>query len=522
LSLFYEILDSYSLSGKMNHNQFISFIKKLYKLDFQMKESLCVSTNTNNTNLINSKNNNQFIYFSNKNLININNLNRRKSTKNINNNIYLDNFKVDTIENRLNNSIDVKNSTKSYSLPKFKEINNNLNIKNDIENNGLYTNNNPEKEFEEQISLENFDNKLDNYFIKGINRNKIDENSKSTIKYNKIDNKIKNNEENLNNDIQSEINDFINKEKENKNDEFLSCNISMSKEDFKIENKEYNKNNINGNFTTPFKNGCGNISSFIPNNNNNLTLSFNSYLFSNNNNNKKNSIINLRTNSYKKITSNFEIQNTLYIKNKTFFENKNICLSKKSSNINADISEKISNLVKYFKNFSSEDYLFDLNFIFNSLCLFFEATLEDRFSILIIFFNDIQYDSGSNLKENKQKVSYDDLLLFFHNSINFIIYFSKELDTREIEKYSLSSKKDKNNLNQEERNKNFNIYDDNTKTEIKNNIFIKNKLMSFFSIEKNIIEISEFIVNDIFNENNKKSDEFVNLEILINYFERIL
>lgn len=54
ITLFYSILDSYSLAGQLNHNQFISSMRKIFLIDAYAKENNTFSNTGYNTNTINS------------------------------------------------------------------------------------------------------------------------------------------------------------------------------------------------------------------------------------------------------------------------------------------------------------------------------------------------------------------------------------------------------------------------------------------------------------------------------------
>jgi hypothetical protein len=568
LNLFYSILDSYSLAGQVNNNQFISFVNKLYKLK--------QNKNNYNNNIVNDSNNasnEKSISItnnvnSNNNLIDIENLNRRNSTKIINKNIFTEKFKHEKIENRLNNSstnLINENKLNSQNLPRFNIDDNPKSIENS--NFKLFEKNakNKNENFENLI-IENFDNKLEAIrFSESINlnpnnfNNNINENDKIIYNCINFNNKIEtadsnstipieltnninlNNEKNNNNNYETNFLKTKEKETEIKIEENLSCNISMSIDDFIIkENKDYYVKSNNENFTTPFKGAGENISAFIPHNNN-ITLSFNSCLLSNNNYNKN---LNSNFSIKKQPVNNFEIRNnSQFIKNKTFGEKKNYNFIIKASLIDTDEYEKISNLLKYFKSFSYDEHLFDSDFIFACLALFFEANLEERFLLVIQIFgcyknnNDLENNrNGSdfvniNYKEDKNLdsnngIAYKEFVYFVYNIMHFILHFSRELESNEIEEFpELSTQgterensdcfKSKSSLEYLKNNHKGSILYSKKEnaTESALNVLLKNECL---------MEMCQSLVKNFYDFSDKKYEDILDLESLINYADSLL
>lgn len=533
LKVFHYILDSYSLAGQLNSNQLVSFMRKIYKLNLNLSNDISPIA-------FNLKQN------SDKNIINVKNLSRRNSSINFDKNVFIDHSKEEKIENHLNHSIDIINNNYDQQLPRF---NNNLNLdSNDKntrnDNNGSETKSPINNIFNEKdnlvnVSIENLDKKLDCCFSETENlagdKNKFEKNIIN-------DNQSKHDNNNISEFNNNLLSNLTIKDKENKNEEYLSCNISMSKDDNLKENKDYIRSGNNVNFTTPFKKACENISSFIPqHNNNNLTLSFNSYLLSNNQNNK-NLIGNLKTNSCKKFPNNFENNNAKYLKNKTIYETNN--LIKRPSSINTGISEKISNLLKFFQTSSMEVYIFDEYLIFSCLSMFFDAELEDRVSTILEIFKNNEIENKDN------KISYDELVYFLYNFFFFILYFSRELENREVEKFSINSDeclvKNKSSDLTDELNNNMNTqgsYMEKLPTEkfenqkacnlekLNENYRKKNptkkenfrkKIIDILLKKELLQDMCEYIVDLIYVQFNIEYNKNLEMSILIEYFESFL
>lgn len=575
LSLFYSILDDYTLAGQLNNNQFISLIKKLYKLKLSDK----VTKNFNNTSsvksscAINTKTN------STNDLVKLENLNRRNTSKSISNNqLFTEKFKLDCITNRLNNSstnIFIEDKLNFADLPRFKdEQSNKDNLIAEAEQNKK-TN-----EIYENVLIENFDNKLElNCFSESVNLNTNFNgntlNNINNINHDEILSNFNNQIEKTdsNNTIPIELTNNINIINENKNNyeslikekekekeikidtDNLSCNISMSKDEFIIkENKDYyNKSNNNANFTTPFKGAGENISAFMPVNNinnlnNNLTLSFNSCLLSNNNNIKNSHLANLNSNfSYKKlaINRNYDLQNnTKYIKNKTFCENTNFILSKKASLLDTDAYDKISNLLKYFKSFSNDEYLFEADFIFACLNMFFEATFEERFLLVIKIFgtvDDINFEKNNiennkeqrnteceNNKEVNNSIAFDKLVYLIYNFVHFTLHFSNDLKSKEFEAYPELSTQIENESENSDLGKTKSDQND-CKNNINKSSFSNNKknnptekALNLMLENQYLMKMCESLVENFYDIRNKNYQENLDFETLIEFAESLI
>jgi hypothetical protein len=228
--------------------------------------------------------------------------------------------------------------------------------------------------------------------------------------------------------------------------------------------------------------------------------------------------------------NNNNTDNDLYSCSFNFFSRVKSSLSQISSYFNIETKDKISSLLKFFKFFGNENYIFELNLIFTCLSILFESDLSERFNLLSLSLSIENNDNGNNSYEIEKGIfCHENLTEIFYNFLIFFVYFSNEINKIDEEKFIVEGnylhKKINFNENKIDENQEINMDNDINinkhkydKRIIKNEIK-KNIIENLLNNKEFLMEIAENFINEIYEFNCISKKEKIDINKIIEYFK---